>query len=323
VKAFLTFISFLCLFPTCYKTQIPDSLNSDLVKNNRYFRYIYENDFFTQTDRYYTQGINPQLIAPFIRKSPLSKILIRLSKKSQNYYGFALEQKCFTPKSIRMDTLNRLERPYSGTLLMSHFLTSIDPEKKQRLTTKFDIGAIGQCAKCEEEQKAIHKALVNIQPLGWENQINNDIILNYSGSFEQGLFLREYFELIGFADARFGTLYDDVGGGFYIRIGMMNSYFKNFGIIKNAASNKFQLYFNARGTAKLVGYNGTLQGGLFENCIYTIEPARITRGVYSVFGGLVLAYKRISFEYANYYLTKEFLEGINHAWGRCTVLVCF
>ena len=186
-----------------------------------------------------------------------------------------------------------------------------------------DLGVIGSCAKCEEEQKAIHKALLNIQPLGWENQINNALIINYSASIEQGLFLSRTFELAGFIDVRAGTLYDDLSGGFYFRYGLMNSYFKHLGIIKNSTNNKFQFYLNAKVKTRFVAYNATLQGAPFSSSIYVIEPERITRSVFIANCGLVLAYKRISFEFSKYYLTKEFFRGIDHGWGRCNITVCF
>jgi len=305
------------------KSQSVDSLKTDLAKTNRYFIYNYENDFFSYTDRYFTQGINPELMAPFMRKSPLSKVLIPLNKNVQNYYGLAFEQDCFTPKSIRLDTLNKLDRPFSAVFFMTHLLISIDSENKRRLTTKFDIGVIGPCARCEEEQKAIHKALVNIQPLGWEGQVRNDLVLNYSASFEQGFFLWKHVEFIALADARLGTLYDDIGGGIYFRLGLMNSYFKNLGVVKNASSNKFQFYFTVRGNGKIVAYNATLQGGPFDRSAYTLDSQNICRTVFSGSGSLVLAYKRVSFEFAKYYLSKEYLTCVNHGWGRCTVMVCF
>ncbi|MGZ3900475.1 MAG: lipid A deacylase LpxR family protein [Bacteroidia bacterium] len=300
-----------------------DSLNKVLVKNNRYFRFIYDNDFFCATDRYYTQGVMTEFIMPVFSKSPFSKLLICLNRQAQNYYGLRFEQDCFTPVSIRFDTLNRLERPYSGTFVMGHFLTTIDPLRKQRLTTELDFGIIGPCAKCEEEQKGIHKALNNIQPLGWENQLSQDVIINYTASYEKAIFSSKYIELIGYTDMRAGTLYDDIGAGLHLRFGKMNSYFKHLGIIKNASENKFQLYFTAKAKGKIVGYNATLQGGPFSNSIYEIAPGNVTRAVFFSYMGVVLTYKRLSLEYARTYLTKEFVTGLDHGWGRCNITVCF
>ena len=88
-------------------------------------------------------------------------------------------QDCFTPASIRRDTFLRGDRPFAATMYLGHFKISNREEKKQRLISEIDLGAIGPCAVCEEEQKGIHRSLLNIQPLGWEFQISNDVLLNY------------------------------------------------------------------------------------------------------------------------------------------------
>jgi len=291
--------------------------------NNRYFRFIYDNDFFSATDRYYSQGVMTELIAPFLRHSPFSYSLIRLNKRAVNHYGLSFQQDCFTPKSIRMDTLNRLERPFTGTFVMRHTLYSIDPYKKQRLTTKLELGIIGPNAKCEETQKGIHRALVNIQPQGWEWQLSQDIVINYNATFEKGIISKKYFEMIVYGEGRAGTLYDDIAGGLYFRFGLMNSYFKNFGISKISKENKFQFYLGARGQAKVVGYNATLQGGPFSTSIYEMNASTVERKVYTAYFSAILSYKRISLEYMRAYLTKEFYRGIDHGWGRAGMTVCF
>lgn len=318
-RTLIIFLSITCLVA---KSQ-QDSLNKELVKNNRYFSFIYENDFFSATDRYYTQGVITELIMPFVKHSPFSKILIRLNKNVQNYYGLHFEQDCFTPRSIRYDTLNRLERPFTGTFAVGHFLISLDPVKKQRLFTQLDIGIIGPCARCEDEQKAIHKALVNIRPLGWENQLNQDIVLNYTAAYEKGLLTGKKLELIGFSEARIGTLYDDVSAGLHMRFGKMNSYFKHLTVVKNSANNKFQLFFTAKSKGKLVGYNATLQGGPFSESIHEIAPKNVTRFVFFSYLSVTLTYKRLNLEYARTYTTKEFSTGLDHGWGRCNISFCF
>lgn len=314
VVIFFCALSFFCFSQT-------DSL-SDLSKDNRYFRFIYDNDFFSYTDRYYTQGVMPELIAPFVRKSPVSYALIKLSRFAQNYYGLSLEQDVFTPKSILMDTLNRLERPYTATMVLRHSLYSVDPVKRNRLTTKLELGIIGPNAKGEETQKGIHKATANAAPQGWEWQLSQDVVINYDALFEKGIVTKKYFECIGYGEARAGTLYDDIAAGICLRAGLMNSYFESFGIAKNS-KRKFQLFLVAKGQAKLVGYNATLQGGLFSTSIYEMDAKTVERKVYTTYFSAILAYKRMSFEYMRAYLTKEFSRGIDHGWGRVGITVCF
>ncbi len=85
------------------QSQIKDTLLLPQKLENC-IRLQYDNDFFSATDRYYTQGIHLTIIHPVIKYSPISYALIRLKNQSLNYYGLEIAQDCFTPKSIRYDT---------------------------------------------------------------------------------------------------------------------------------------------------------------------------------------------------------------------------
>lgn len=299
---------------------------SDSIKTinatEHYFRFNYDNDFFSATDRYYTQGIQLSFIHPLVRYSPFAHTLIKL-KNSKNYFGFHAQQECYTPKSIRVDTIFFGERPYTGTLYISHSLSSLNNFKKMRLQTQLDLGVIGSCALCEDEQKAIHKALVNIQPLGWEYQLENDIIVNYRVRFEKGIVSKPNFELMLGTNARLGTLFTDVGVGVNARLGWFDSYFENLGLTRNKDSRLFKMYLVTKANARVVGYNATLQGGLFTKSIYQLSANEINRVVFDAEAAIVLAYKRVSLEYARTYITPEFYKGVDHGWGRCVITVCF
>ena len=311
-----------------YTSLFSQTMDSSITthKQENYIRLQYDNDFFSATDRYYTQGIQLSVIHPIIKYSPLSYALIPLNKKAYNYYGLNVEQDCFTPKSIRYDTLNYLERPFAATFFVSHTLTSLKPEKKMALQTQLDIGAIGPCARCEDEQKAIHRSLLNIQPLGWENQIKTDYIINYRVKFEKGLFNKKHREIIGNVAVRAGTLYTDVSLGLTGRMGFFSAYFNNLGMDKYAVERKsnFQFYGILKGNVKAVAYNAALQGGMFNNqSVYTVSDSRVARVVVDGMAGFVLTYKRIGLEYSKFYLSPEFKEGLEHHWGKCVITYCF
>jgi lipid A 3-O-deacylase len=297
---------------------------SDSLKQDQYFRLNYDNDFFSATDRYYTQGILAEFISPVLKKSPFSKMLISLKNATQNYYGLAFEQDCFTPVSIQHNTIYKGERPFAATMFISSFLTSISQEKKQRLTTALDLGIMGPCAVCEQEQKGIHRWLNNIQPLGWQFQIATDYIVNYRAKFEQGLYTTNHFEFVGSTEARVGTIYDDASAGVLFRFGFMNSYFRNIGLTKNPSGKKFQLYVYANARVSGVIYNATMQGGMFENnSIYIINAKNIQRVVFMGSAGVVAAFKRFSLEFTKVYISPEFYNGLDHGWGHVVITTCF
>jgi lipid A 3-O-deacylase len=309
----------LLLFSLAVHAQKPDSL-----KRDHYFRFNYDNDFFSATDRYYTQGILAELILPGLKKNPFSKTLIKLKQASQNYYGLGFEQDCFTPLSIQHNTIYQGERPFAATLFISNFLVSISQEKKQRLTTSLDVGIMGPCAVCEEEQKGIHKALNNIQPLGWQYQLATDYIINYHIKLEQGIYARRYFEFITLGEVRAGTLYDDVSLGVLLRAGFMNGYFTNLGLTRASTNKKFQLYVYASAKGSAVAYNATLQGGMFENnSVYTLNAKTLQRDLFSASWGVIGAFKRFSLEYTKVYISPEFHNGLDHGWGHVVITTCF
>lgn len=297
-----------------------DSLNQG---NKGQFVYNYDNDVFTATDRYYTQGVRFDLISPTMKKLPTSFLLISHKNSSQKLYGIAIDQNCFTPRSIRYDTIKIGERPFSGNIFLSHFLISNSKEKKERIFTKIDIGAMGPCAMCEQEQKGIHKLINNIQPLGWEYQLKNHVFLNYTLGFEKGIIAERNFEFIVIAQTRIGTVYNDVGLGSIIRIGKMNSYFNSFGTI-SLQKTKFQVVFFMKSLARIIGYNATLQGGLFnKNDIYVLPASQITRTIATITSGISFTFKKFALEYALNWISPEFTNGLFHGWGHYNLIFGF
>ena len=201
-------------------------------------------------------------------------------------------------------------------------MISINSKEKMRLSSKLETGIIGPWALGKEVQTFVHKLVNSALPLGWEKQINNDVVLNYNVSLEKSLLSKKYFEVIPFAEAKAGTLNNDVALGLCIRGGLMNSYFAQYGLIKNSHQ-KFQIYFTARGQAKFVAYNSTLQGGFFSNSIYTIPYENVNRMVFSANLSIILAFKGISVEFLNNHLTQEFKTGVDHGWGSLRLTFCF
>lgn len=322
----LRLIFLFLLFKNLAFSQV-DSVTAAPGKLENYIRFTYDNDLFSQMDRYYTQGIMLDFIHPVIKYSPVSYALIRLNKTALNYYGLHVEQDVFTPKSITYmgGTVYYGEQPFAATFFVSHTLASLNPQKKLSLKTQLDLGIIGPAAKGKEEQTAIHKATNNDRPLGWNNQVAQDVIINYGATFEKGIINARYFEFISSASVRLGTLYTDAGIGLNARLGLFTPYFNNLGLAKNThGKNRFKAYVFGRLNGKAVGYNATLQGGVFNtNSVYTIPPGHVTRLVGDAWYGIVLAYKRVSIEYTKAFVTPEFKNGLDHGWGRCVITVCF
>lgn len=300
-----------------------DAQTDSVLLAERFVQLNYDNDFFSATDRYYTQGIYLKFVLPINRKSILSKLLIPLQKQGANDYGIQLRQDVFTPRSIRHDSIYFGERPYAALFYLTHELISTDFRKQQRLVTQFDLGIIGPYAKGEEEQKGIHKALNNIEPLGWQYQLTTDYVINYNVRFEKGLINKKYLNFIAAAEVKVGTLYDLAAVGMILRFGKMEGYFEEKRKMVHQQKGKFKFYFLGRIIENAVAYNATLQGGVFNKDIYTLTGKDLDRVVTRAEGGVVLAWQQVQLEFTKIYLSPEFKNGLDHGWGHCAISVHF
>jgi len=296
----------------------------------RYLSFTYENDFFTGTDEYYTQGIRWQYLNPNLNKCFINKILPSLSGPTLNYYGLSFVRDGFTPTSIRHSYIQYGDRPYAGYSLLGFIHICKDDTRKQGLTSELSMGMIGPASGANVSQMTIHRWLHDLQPLGWVNQIQNDFALKYEMTYEKGLINNlHWMDLTGFVNTRVGTLYDDFSLGLLLRLGVINSYFSDIGYGKSshyddANYKKHQFYFYIKPKEELVGYNATLQGGMFDRrSDYTIPSGNIQREVYEVYTGFAYNCKSFTVWYSYAVLDKEFTTCTTHFWGSINLGLCF
>ncbi|MBC7426734.1 MAG: lipid A deacylase LpxR family protein [Bacteroidia bacterium] len=291
----------------------------DFYRSNR-IKFTYDNDFFSETDRYYTQGLRLDYTAQAIGKSPVSKLLFTIQPSTLKIYTLTFQQDGYTPRSISYKGLYAGERPYSGMFYLTHSLLSISTEKKQRFTTSLALGLIGPESMGEQEQKQIHHWLHNISPNGWQYQIHTDAIVNYNFMLEQGLITGKYADLLLSGEARVGTLFTDVAIGTQIRAGLLTDYFNVIGLKRG--KNNFQCYFTGKANIKAVGYNATLQGGVFNHSSPNVIPSSdVDRFVGQAKASVTVSYKRVVLEYQKVYLSREFKGGLPHGWGCASIAV--
>jgi lipid A 3-O-deacylase len=281
------------------------------IKDTKYIRLNYENDFFTSSDQDYTQGYNLELVAPWLKKNPVQHLFIS-PKKSEFRYGLSLEQIGFTPNDISSYDIQYGERPYAAVIMVKSFLIATDTIHKSRLASSFSLGLIGPGAFGGDIQREIHRILDNTIPNGWSNQIQNDVVANYEISYEkQVLRLDNFFSLQTHATARLGTLFTNASLGLSITLGIINSPFSSA-----ANKNKFQLYVYTQPIVNAIGYDATLQGGLLNRkSLYTIPGSDIERFTAQNNYGIVFQYHAFYLEYTQTMLTREISTANPHKWG--------
>lgn len=283
---------------------------------------VFDNDIFDNRDYYYTNGLRLEIAAPFLDNSPLKKILIGIKNPDLDLNGFSVIQNIYTPTNPDTSVILYGDRPFSAVLMLGQFREVYNLDKKLRIKSELNVGVIGPASLGKQVQSSIHE----IEPVGWPNQVANDVIINYTMRVDKGLISSPNFELNVLGRASAGTLLNKAGGGMNLRFGNFMPVFRGpFSFFENKnPGGRFQFWFFLEGLVDFVAYDATLQGGMFnrENP-YTISSEDISRLVFQASAGFALFYNNIGIEYEHFYLTPEFKGAYHFGWGRLKLVLAF
>lgn len=291
-----------------------------MIEAGQYVRLHYENDYFTSTDYYYTQGINLEIVNPSYQHFPLSKLLFTPKNKAHQY-GISIEHNGYTPTSIRHNDILSDDRPFAAALFLKTFSTSSDPDSHYRITSSLSLGVIGAAAGGREMQTTIHRWIKDDAPLGWQHQIHNDVIINYETGIETSILQTgRHFIVNGLLHADVGTLNTQFSSGLVFLFGKLNSAITSvFSRNPNgSATNKLKssIHLYAQPLIHAVAYNATLQGGLLNRSSPSVlSSGEIERLTFQGNYGLVFQHRSLYLEYFQSILSKEFKTGLSHRWG--------
>ena len=310
LKTGICFLAIICCFSG--NAQLIDNTSTFRnISSKSYFRFHYDNDFFTKTDYYYSQGITLEYVHPFLKKNPVSELLFKL-KDSDPAYGINFNLFGLTPTSIKSNAILYGDRPFEGSMSLKFFSISTNITHQLRLSSAISLGVIGPAALGKEIQTNIHRWTGNKIPKGWQHQIKNDIILNYQLNFEKKLLkANDGFLLNGTTEARLGTLHNRLSGGFNFMTGHFNDRYQT---VNKKKKTEYYLYGQSR--INFIGYDATMQGGLFNRrSPYTIAAKDVTRITFQADAGIVVNFRKLYFSYTQSFLSKEFRTGRYHRWG--------
>lgn len=285
----------------------------------RFFEVGWANDFIFQTDYYYSNGLNLAIYTPFFEKSPLNFIMLPNGKSQHVWYALTITQDFFTPRNTFNEGVNYYDRPYASYLLVGHRKVVSNAQKQLKWSSEIQVGMLGKFSGGRSIQNGIHNILPTSKPaLGWENQIASDLAINYSAQIEKGYYINKNLLLVPSATARLGIPYTDLSGGFQFRAGRFHDYFSSLGVNRNK---DWELYAFADLSGRVVAYNATLQGGLFNESPHTLNT--INPFVSDVSLGFVWSLKGFTFEYGQHLVSPEFKGGRSHKWGYISFKIMF
>jgi len=292
---------------------------------------VHENDFINYrgsgTDRYFTCGIQLRYSYPTGKLNDFFRhLLITAGDNDLSFSYWELSQLMFTPSNISKPIPQPGDRPYAGALYLSKGLTTFNKASGLIIQSEMNLGMIGPYSYTKEVQTFVHKQINDEKPMGWNTQIKNDLIINYNITIKKMLVLMNQLQANVKIISRVGTLYNDLGAGFEINAGKINSilpvYSSNFLASRQASGNKHQLYFFADGQVRFVLGNSLLQGGVvhaFKNdCadFYHISEDNLTRCVTNAEMGVAYSGRRWKFTFSQNYCSSEFKNGCSQLFGK-------
>ncbi|PCC99461.1 lipid A deacylase LpxR family protein [Halopseudomonas pelagia] len=187
-----------------------------------------ENDAFSAGgDRHYTNGIE----GVWAFEPPEEHWTRSLAERLPGWSGSSLVgvtyrfgQQMYTPSDIEAEALIKDDRPYAGLVYGGVSLLNNIQHDDWRLAESLhlDVGIVGPASGAEALQKGAHRWIGSDEPRGWDNQLNNELVVNLAYQrawvFQQelgGLDV-EYGPSSGFA---LGNLYTYASSGLGLRWG--------------------------------------------------------------------------------------------------------
>lgn len=149
------------------------------------FQLFVENDTWSGTDRYYTNGLKLGLggQVPFLREQ--AEAVLRGVAPAKGHqgnddlaFGLFLGQNMYTPKNIRIAAPQPEDRPWAAWLYLGGVAQRLMGDRLD--TVEIDLGVVGPAAGGRQVQTEWHKLVDAPRPMGWKNQIPNELTLSAS-----------------------------------------------------------------------------------------------------------------------------------------------
>ena len=285
------------------------------------FTIEWDNDLFVRTDRYYTNGVEFRLYNGIRGIEAVNDFLAWPYKnhktvKYRHYYS--IDQEIFTPGDIHDSTLRIGDRPYAGTLLLNYGTQYFSNDRM--IWSTLSVGVLGRYSFSHETQDVVHDALHVDRGSGWQYQVADAFLINYSVGMRKHFYKTSWQQSGYIAEANLG-LYQTKGTvGLYHQLGNYETNFGERGAL-DSDNNKLKMSLIVTTKIHYVLFDATLNGGISgpENSRYSIDFTETNHLVSEFEIGLMYSYKHISSIMKFNFMSPEFSTGQYHAWGHIGV----
>jgi len=303
-----------------------------------------ENDQFANrnSDKYYTHGAKLTWISSCLPdrdnsfrppwRRPFFDRILPAEGNAPRFGSFALAQIIYTPLELNQNDPDGTDRPYAG---FSYFSAGIHRVSFHKLDSlEITVGLVGRHSYAEDIQKTFHKWINSAEPMGWQNQLHDEPVLNVSFDRKWKIFQKEFsglgIDLIPRAGVSIGNALTEAGAGAQIRFGWhlpddFGTYPIMFGSESNVPGNQppaaesrgrfgANLFLGANGHAVL--RNIFLDGNTFRDS-HSVDKRHF---VADYIGGIVVIVKKVKISYSYVSRSKEFKTQIkNQHFGSVSV----
>lgn len=281
-----------------------------------------DNDFFNistkGTDYYYTNGITIGFINKIKRKNCFDRLMLSPKNSVFTIRKIFIDHKAQTPENITNTAIQWGDYPYAALLTLNY--SNFSFFDSYSLASQLTIGVIGPIAGGQEIQTFLHKKVFNSDlPQGWNNQLSNDIAINYKISGTKLLFETNNIETTLHSELNLGTLYNNIMISSSFRIGRFSSYYAPSAWLFDKCNSRTQLFINISPFIKIVQGNSLLEGGPISalthsrNKTYYIDRKNLQHFLYGYSWSLCYRNRWMAILFAeNFYSTE--IKGLN---GHC------
>ena len=286
--------------------------------NSGTWTFVWENDYFANTDRNYTNGVRLSYISGFKTPNGVSRFVSRRLLGADDdagiRRGFAIGHSIFTPQDISATAPLPDQHPYAGWLYGEY---SVVVEQRDIIDQfSLQVGVVGPAAGGEFVQNNWHELIGAQNVNGWDNQIGNEpgIVLSYERkmralkSIDRNGLSADVTPSYGVS---FGNIYTHARAGLTFRLGsdLRNDYgpprirpsLAGGGYF--SPRDRFSWYVFAGAEGRAVAHNIFLEGSLFREGDPSVDKHVLTGDFQA---GLVMQVRRIQVAYTYVYRTEEF-----------------
>ncbi len=294
-----------------------------LERSNFYF----ENDVFSQTDSQYSAGWKLSNVY-FAPASDVEKLPFIADANKIHFVSIGLSLQIYTPNDLNVSEVILDDRPYAGWLYLEVGLHESSQIELHSFVVQ--VGVVGKLSGGEATQKVIHRIIGNDAPMGWDNQLRNELGVNlmyqHKWRYTPHMFLGLESNIIPFVSASLGNVTTDVNSGAIMRFGW--NPIVDFGSspidiggengIPTRSNNlcskhePWSFTFNFSASGQAIAHNVFLDGNTFNGSHWVEKENFIAYGSY----GFTARYKHFVFDYINTATSKHFKEeSSGHNYG--------